>query len=56
MTNAIEPAQPKGELRTVGIVSPGDMGHGLSRVFVAGGLRVVTYLGGRESAHGRPGS
>lgn len=35
-------------LRTVGILSPGDMGHTVGQVLVSHGLRVVTCLQGRS--------
>lgn len=34
--------------RTVGIVSPGEMGHGLGQVLRAAGLRAVTCVRGRS--------
>jgi 3-hydroxyisobutyrate dehydrogenase-like beta-hydroxyacid dehydrogenase len=34
--------------RTVGILSPGDMGHAIGRVLVAHGLKVITCLEGRS--------
>jgi 3-hydroxyisobutyrate dehydrogenase-like beta-hydroxyacid dehydrogenase len=36
------------QLRTIGILSPGDMGHGLGRVLVRHGLRVVAALDDRS--------
>ena len=33
---------------TVGVLSPGDMGHSIGGVLRANGLRVVTHLGGRS--------
>jgi 3-hydroxyisobutyrate dehydrogenase-like beta-hydroxyacid dehydrogenase len=36
-------------LTTIGIISPGDMGHVVGDVLRAGGLRVVTCLDGRSS-------
>jgi 3-hydroxyisobutyrate dehydrogenase-like beta-hydroxyacid dehydrogenase len=35
-------------VKTVGLMSPGDMGHSIGRVLVDHGLRVSTYLGGRS--------
>ena len=35
-------------LNTIAILSPGDMGHGVGRVLVDGGYRVVTCLAGRS--------
>src|SRR5690242_8174485 len=39
---------PGVSLRTVGVMSPGDMGHGLGRVLAHHGLRVVAALDGRS--------
>jgi len=36
-------------IKTVGILSPGDMGHAVGRVFKEHGLRVVTCLQGRSN-------
>jgi 3-hydroxyisobutyrate dehydrogenase-like beta-hydroxyacid dehydrogenase len=36
------------DIRTIGILSPGDMGHGLGRVLARHGLRVVAALDGRS--------
>ena len=36
------------DLRTVGLQSPGDMGHAVGRTLVAHGLRVITCLQGRS--------
>ena len=35
-------------LRTVGVMSPGDMGHSIGNVLRHGGLRVITCLRGRS--------
>ena len=35
-------------VRTVGVLSPGEMGHTIGRVLSANGLRVLTHLGGRS--------
>lgn len=35
-------------IRTVGLLSPGDMGHSIGGVLHANGLRVLTHLGGRS--------
>ena len=35
-------------LNTIAILSPGDMGHGVGRVLVDGGYRVITCLAGRS--------
>lgn len=36
------------KIRTVGIMSPGDMGHGIGRAIKEGGRRVLTSLAGRS--------
>ncbi|MFI5266591.1 MAG: 6-phosphogluconate dehydrogenase, partial [Chloroflexota bacterium] len=36
-------------IRTVGLLSPGDMGHSIGNVLRHGGLRVITCLRGRGS-------
>lgn len=35
------------EVRTVAVLSPGDMGHAVGRTFLANGLKVITSLEGR---------
>src|SRR5215831_14517912 len=37
------------EIRTVAVMMPGEMGHAISRVLRAGGLRVITCLRGRSA-------
>lgn len=36
-------------LHTVGLLSPGDMGHAVGRMLVEHGLRVLTCLEGRSA-------
>ena len=35
-------------IKTIAIQSPGDMGHGIGRLLVEGGYRVVSALEGRS--------
>src|SRR5579885_144157 len=37
------------QIRTVAVMTPGDMGHAIGRVLRAGGLRVITCLRGRSA-------
>ena len=38
-------------METVGLLSPGDMGHSIGGVLKANGLQVLTCLGGAQRAH-----
>ena len=52
MTAARAPHHAKGEpmaVATVGILSPGDMGHSIGSVLRANGLRLLTHLGDRSA-------
>src|SRR5579883_1125737 len=37
------------QIRTVAVMTPGDMGHAIGRLLRAGGLRVITCLRGRSA-------
>ena len=42
-------------LRTIAILSPGDMGHGVGMALVGRGFDVITCLAGRSRADQGPG-